>query len=320
MKILLLGAEGQLGGYLRRSLASVGHVRASSRSTTDESLRCDLTDVDEMSLLLRRERPDLVVNAAAYTAVDAAEDDRDAAQHLNAALPVAVATVISAWNGALIHYSTDYVFDGTSRQPYSETDPTNPLGVYGTSKLSGERELAKTGVDYLILRTAWVYSLRGRNFLNTMLRLGAERERLTVVDDQHGTPTSAGFLAEATAKIATEWMKDHQSRRKTSGIYHLTAAGETTWHGFAEAIFDEAIGSGRLPSAPELLPTDTAGYPTPARRPAWSVLDTTRIATIFRVTPPDWRDDLHKMMSGGYEADAAALTVPAPPGTPKASH
>jgi dTDP-4-dehydrorhamnose reductase len=320
VKILLLGAEGQLGGYLRQSLASVGKVRASSRSTTDELLRCDLTDVDQLSGLLRRERPDLVVNAAAYTAVDAAENNEDAAQQLNAALPAFVASIISAWNGALIHYSTDYVFDGTSRQSYSETDPTNPLGVYGTSKLSGEQELAKMGVDHLILRTAWVYSLRGHNFLNTMLRLGAGRERLTVVDDQHGTPTSAGFLAEATARIAKEWMKDHQSRRRKSGIYHLTAAGRTTWHGFAEAIFDEAVASGRLPSAPEVVPIDTAGYPTPARRPAWSVLDTTKIATIFRVTPPDWRDDLHKVMSGGYETSVAVVTDPAPPGKPKASH
>ncbi len=305
MKILLLGADGQLGGYLRGALATIGTVRASSRLAKDEALRCDLSDLVAVDRLLRREHPDLVVNAAAYTAVDQAESDGHSAVLINTALPSFIGTVMSEWNGAVIHYSTDYVFDGTARRPYNEDDGTAPLGVYGRSKLAGERALAKVGADYLVLRTAWVYSLHGRNFLTTMLRLGAERKQLTVVDDQHGTPTSAGFVATATAQVAKKWMKETQSRRKKSGIYHLTAAGETTWHGFANAIFDEAVASGRLQEAPTVLPIDTAGYPTPAERPAWSVLDTSRISTSFRVKPPDWRSDLRIMMSGGYESSSS---------------
>lgn len=306
MKILLLGADGQLGGYLRSTLATIGVVRASSRLAEDEALRCDLADLSEVDRLLRRERADLVVNAAAYTAVDQAESDEDRAMLINATLPAVIGASSSEWNGAVIHYSTDYVFDGTARRPYNEDDGTAPLGVYGRSKLAGERALAKVDVDHLILRTAWVYSLHGRNFLTTMLRLGADRKQLAVVNDQHGTPTSAGFLASATAQVARKWMKETQSRRKKSGIYHLTAAGETTWYGFANAIFEEAVASGRLQEAPTVLPIDTAGYPTPAERPAWSVLDTTRIATSFGVTPPDWRGDLHIMMNGGYEPKSSA--------------
>ncbi|MDQ0010625.1 dTDP-4-dehydrorhamnose reductase [Luteibacter jiangsuensis] len=306
MKILLLGADGQLGGYLRGALATAGTVRASSRLAKDEALRCDLADLAAVDRLLRRERADLVVNAAAYTAVDQAEGDEPSAMLINATLPAVIGAVTSEWNGAVIHYSTDYVFDGTARHPYSEDDDTAPLGVYGRSKLAGERALEKVDVDHLILRTAWVYSLHGRNFLTTMLRLGVERKQLAIVNDQHGTPTSAGFLATATAQVARKWMKESQSRHKKRGVYHLTATGETTWHGFANAIFDEAVASRRLQEPPTVLPIDTTGYPTPAERPAWSVLDTTRIATSFGVTPPDWRDDLHVMMSGGYEPSASA--------------
>jgi len=305
VKILLLGAEGQLGGYLQRSLADIGTVRASSRHALDESLRIDLKDTGGLLSLLARESPDLVVNAAAYTAVDQAESDSAEAMLTNAALPAVIASVITSWNGALIHFSTDYVFDGTGTRPYVEDDPTGPLGVYGKSKLNGEIALSRMSADHLILRTAWVYSLRGRNFLTTMLRLGAERHSLTVVDDQHGTPTSAGFLAKATARIAQKWMRERRSRREASGIYHLTASGETTWHGFAQAIFEEAVQTGRLNAAPLLLPTDTAGFPTPAKRPAWSVLDTTRVQTVFGITPPDWRSELRTVMSGAYDAGSS---------------
>lgn len=302
MKILLLGADGQLGGYLRHTLTTVGDVRASSRSTTDEALRCDLSDLAAVDDLLRRERPDLVVNAAAYTAVDLAESDANAAMTINAALPGVIGTVAAGWGGAVIHYSTDYVFDGTAHHPYTEDNATAPLGVYGRSKLAGEHALAATGVDHLILRTAWVYSLRGRNFLTTMLRLGAERDQLAVVDDQHGTPTSAGFLAKATAQIAGKWLKDIQPGSRRGGVFHLTAAGHTTWYGFARSIFEEARATGALAKVPSVLPIGAASYPTPAKRPAWSVLDTTKTLASFGVVAPDWRSDLRKVMSGAYDA------------------
>ncbi|NID04198.1 dTDP-4-dehydrorhamnose reductase [Luteibacter jiangsuensis] len=301
MKILLLGADGQLGGYLRSTLATIGTVRASSRAAKDDALRCDLSDTAAVEVLLRRERADLVVNAAAYTAVDQAEREEGQAMLVNATLPGVIGATSSEWGGAVIHYSTDYVFDGTASHPYCEDDNPNPLGVYGRSKLAGEYALTEADTDHLILRTAWVHSLHGRNFLTTMLRLGVERRQLSVVNDQRGTPTSAGFLATATATVAGRWMNDIESRRERRGVYHLTAAGETTWFDFANAIFDEALATGRLQERPIVLPIATAGYPTPAKRPAWSVLDTTKIATSFGVTPPDWRSDLSVMMKGGYE-------------------
>lgn len=297
MKILLLGADGQLGGYLRQTLADVGDVFASSRSTTDDALRCDLSDLAAVEDLLRQLRPDLVVNAAAYTAVDRAETDVDAATLINAALPGVIGATVASWGGAVIHYSTDYVFDGTAQRPYAERDDTGPLGAYGRSKLAGEQALAATGVDHLVLRTAWVYSLRGRNFLTTMLRLGAERDEISVVDDQRGTPTSARFLAKATAQMAVHWMADPHARRANGGIFHLTAAGDTTWFGFAKAIFDEAATVGRVAHKPSLSPIDTSSYPTPAKRPAWSVLDTSRVVASFGVKPPDWRDDLRSVLA-----------------------
>lgn len=282
-------------------LATVGDVLASSRSTTDDALRCDLSDLAAVASLLRRERPDLVVNAAAYTAVDQAETDEDAATLLNAALPEVIGATVAGWSGAVIHYSTDYVFDGTAHRPYTEGDATAPLGIYGRTKLAGEVALAATGVDHLVLRTAWVYSLRRRNFLTTMLRLGADRDQLSVVNDQRGTPTSAGFLATATAQIACKWLAGDRSRPLTSGIFHLTAAGDTTWYGFAKAIFEEAAATGRLPKSPSVLPIATASYPTPAERPARSVLDTALAVATFGVSPPVWRDDLRHVMSGAYD-------------------
>lgn len=302
MKILLLGADGQLGAYLRHTLTAVGDVRASSRSATDATLRCDLSEFAAVEDLLRRERPDLVVNAAAYTAVDQAESDADVAMRINAALPGVIGAVTAGWDGAVIHYSTDYVFDGMAHHPYTEDDATAPLGVYGRSKLAGEQALAATGVDHLVLRTAWVYSQRGRNFLTTMLRLGGERDQLTVVNDQHGTPTSAGFLAKATAQIAERWLNHSRPNSRQGGVFHLTAAGDTTWHGFAKAIFEEATATGRLAKAPSVLSIGSASYPTPAKRPAWSVLDTTKALATFGVIPPDWRSDLRKVMSGAYDA------------------
>ncbi|MDF4002866.1 dTDP-4-dehydrorhamnose reductase [Luteibacter sp. PPL552] len=301
MKILLLGADGQLGGYLRRSLAPLGTLRCSSRTSTDASLSCDLADSGAVTDLLRRERPALIVNAAAYTDVDRAESDgAESATAINARLPGLVGATAATWGGAVIHYSTDYVFDGQAGQPYTTDAVAAPLGIYGHSKLEGERALGATGVDHLILRTAWVYSLHGRNFLTTMLKLANERDTLSVVADQYGTPTSAGFLADATRTIATRWLHDATSRRKSVGVHHLTASGVTTWHGFATAIMEDAVACGRLASVPRVVPITSADYPTPAKRPRYGVLDTSKTDVTFGLTPPPWRADLRRVLAGDY--------------------
>ncbi len=292
MKILLLGAAGQLGTRLRHSLQSVGDVVAVSRSGNGGTLGCDLTDLAALDRLLHSQKPELVVNAAAYTAVDQAESDAGTAMTINADAPRVIGEAMSQWHGAVIHYSTDYVFDGQGMRPYAEDDAPRPLGVYGRSKLEGERNLAATGVDHLVIRTAWVYSLHGRNFLTTMLRLGAERTELRIVDDQRGTPTSTHFLASATATIASAWARDTSGR--SSGVYHLTAGGETTWYGFASQLFTEAMASGHIEKAPALTRISTVDYPTPARRPAYSVLDVKRVMDTFGLVIPHWQTDLRR--------------------------
>ncbi|TCV95776.1 dTDP-4-dehydrorhamnose reductase [Luteibacter rhizovicinus] len=246
--------------------------------------------------MLRRERPDLVVNASAYTAVDQAETDISTAMAINAEVPRAIGHAVTAWNGAVVHYSTDYVFDGMQTRPYTEEDATAPLGIYGQSKLRGELALSASGADHLILRTAWVYSLRGRNFLTTMLRLATERPQVRIVADQRGTPTSAGFLADATVRIASSWMGDPIRRTLRGGVYHLTANGETTWYDFAEALFSDAHETDRIANVPTILPIATSDYPTPARRPAYSVLAIDRIVKTFAVAAPHWRDDLRHVL------------------------
>ncbi|MFC4525284.1 dTDP-4-dehydrorhamnose reductase [Dyella halodurans] len=301
MKILLLGANGQVGSYLRHTLSSAGTVVASSRCGFDGALACDLTRPGDLRDLLLRQRPDLVVNAAAYTAVDLAERERDAAIALNADVPRIIGDTVAAWHGGVIHFSTDYVFDGRSHRPYLESDGTGPLGVYGQTKLMGEDALAASGADYLILRTAWVYSLRGRNFLTTMLQLAGERPLLRVVDDQRGTPTSAGFVARATAGIVTRWATDFHTRNNLNGVYHLTAKGETTWFRFAQAIFAEAHSLGVLAQAPTVIPIPSADYPTPAARPAYSVLDIHKLEDVLGVIAPEWRSDLARVIASEYE-------------------
>lgn len=297
MKILLLGSDGQLGGYLRQALARAGDVVASSRAGGADLLPCDLADTSAVAALLRRVRPDVVVNAAAYTAVDKAESDADASRSINAELPRVLSRTLSEWGGALIHYSTDYVFDGTARRPYRESDPTAPLGVYGQSKLEGERAIAEAGINHLILRTAWVYSLRGRNFLTTMLRLGREGNGVRVVGDQHGTPTSAPFLAATTAQLLPAWMDNVETRSGRSGTYHLTAGGATTWAGFAQEIFTTGVSTGMLAQSPAVTAIRTAEYPTPATRPAYSVLDISRIESTFGINVPSWDTELRRLMA-----------------------
>ena len=230
-------------------------------------------------------RPARVVNAAAYTAVDKAESDADAAHAANAATPGAIARWCAANGVPLVHYSTDYVFDGAGTRPYRPEDPTAPLGVYGASKLAGEDAIRTAGGRHLIFRTAWVYAAHGQNFLRTMLRVGAERDVLRVVADQIGTPTPAALIADVTARVLRQGTD-------ASGTWHLTAAGETSWHGFAQAIFDGAVARGLIARAPTVEAITTADYPTPAKRPAYSRLDTDSLQRDFGIELPKWRDAL----------------------------
>jgi len=286
VKLLLLGANGQVGFELRRSLAPLGEIVTATRDgrLVDGGAGeiADFDDPGSLAALVERIAPDVVVNAAAWTAVDRAETEREAAFRANAEAPRVLADACAQRGARLVHYSTDYVFDGLGARPYREDDATSPLGVYGASKLAGEEAIRASGADHVILRTAWVYASRGKNFLLTMLRLGAERDRLRVVADQFGTPTSATLIADTTARVIA-----HPSR--ASGTWHLTASEQTSWHGFAEAIFAGAVERGLLPHAPGVEAIATSDYPTPAARPAYSVLDTTRLRERFEIHLPEWR-------------------------------
>lgn len=290
MKLLLLGGDGQVGHELRRSLAALGEVTVTTRSgrlAVDGSAceALDLAQADAIEPLLRRVRPDHVVNATAYTAVDRAESERELAFAVNAQGPARLAELCAADGIGLIHYSTDYVFDGNGTRPYLESDPTGPLSVYGESKLAGEEAIRASGAAHLILRTAWVYATHGHNFLRTMLRLGAERDELRVVADQHGSPTPAWLLADAAAAVLRQGIAE-------SGVRHIVAGGQTSWHGFAEAIFAEAELRGLIERRPQVAPITTADYPTPAKRPNYSVLDTRRLQAEYGLSIPQWREAL----------------------------
>ncbi len=285
MRILLLGGNGQVGHELRRSLASLGEVVVTTRSGEVDGEVCerrDLSDLDAIEPLRDRILPEVVVNATAYTAVDRAEDDAAAAFRANAEGPGRLAETCAARGITLVHYSTDYVFDGSGTRPYREDDATAPLGVYGASKLAGEEAIRASGARHMILRTAWVYGMYGNNFLRTMLRVGAERDELRVVSDQRGSPTPAWLIADVTAQVLEKGVSE-------SGVRHLVAAGETTWHGFANAIFEEAVSRHRMVRHPNVTAITTSEYPTPARRPAYSVLDTAALRGDFDVRLPDWR-------------------------------
>ena len=294
MKILLLGGTGQVGTELRRSLADLGEVITTTRSgglpNGAPAFALDLSDLDSIAPLLARIDPDVVVNATAYTAVDRAENDAELAHRINAAAPQRLAAACAAQDAMLVHYSTDYVFDGSGRRPYREDDPTSPLGVYGASKLAGEDAIRASGARHLILRTAWVYALHGQNFLRTMLRVGAERDELRVVADQVGSPTPAWLIADLTATILHKGIDQ-------SGVRNLVTAGQTSWHGFAEAIFDQALTVGLVERKPRVLPITTVEYPTPAQRPAYSVLDVSRLQAEYGVEIPHWRQALHDTLA-----------------------
>jgi dTDP-4-dehydrorhamnose reductase len=274
--ILLTGAGGQVGFELARSLAAYGEVFAPERAALD------FADADALVACVRQARPRLIVNAAAYTAVDRAESERDAAFAVNARAPGILAEEAKRQDAVLIHYSTDYVFDGRRTTPYDEDAPTGPLNIYGASKLEGELAVAQSGARAIVLRTSWVYGARGSNFLLTILRLARERDELRIVADQHGTPNWCRTLADATSAAVAHglpWLAER------SGLYHLASAGATTWHGFAQAIVGDA-------PRPRVVGIATSDYPTPARRPAYGVLSTRKFEATFGYGMPDWRDAL----------------------------
>ncbi|AQT49378.1 MULTISPECIES: dTDP-4-dehydrorhamnose reductase [Burkholderia cepacia complex] len=287
--ILVTGVNGQVGFELLRSLQGLGRVVACDRSMLD------LSDLDRVRSVVRELKPSIIVNPAAYTAVDKAETDVDAARRLNAEVPRAFAEEAARLGAALVHYSTDYVFDGTKEGAYVETDATNPQNVYGLTKLEGEQAIAATGCAHLILRTSWVYGRRGKNFLLTMLKLGSERPELRVVADQVGAPTWSKTIATATAHIVAQALAadDADWWAQRSGVYHFTSAGATSWHGFAEAIFAQAMGE----RAPRVLPIPASDYPVPAKRPSNSRLSHDKLTEAFGLRLPDWADALTLCLS-----------------------
>jgi dTDP-4-dehydrorhamnose reductase len=304
--ILLIGTNGQVGRELNRMLPRIGEVTALDRQ------RLDLTRPDEIRSAIREARPAWIVNAAAYTSVDKAESEEALARAINAEAPAVMAEEAKKIGAALIHYSTDYVFDGLKSSPYEEADPANPQNAYGRTKLEGERAIQASGAPHLIFRTAWVYATEGRNFLLTILRLATQREELRIVRDQTGAPTLNSEIAAATAKIlerVSNWDRSAFSLADASGIYHMTAGGATTWYGFAEAILKKAAAArattpwlaaatGGLPIiARRVVPITTSEYPTPAKRPAYSVLSNARLNRAFSVQMPDWGAQLDSIVA-----------------------
>jgi len=301
MKILLLGANGQVGFELLRSLPPLGTLLAASRDGRlddgSDGLAVDLGDLDGLGRVLDAEQPDVIVNAAAYTGVDKAESEEGVATAINAAGPAALATWAAAHGALLVHYSTDYVFDGRGSRPYRETDATAPLGAYGRSKRAGEEALEASGASFMNFRTAWVYGARGHNFLLTMLRLGADRDHLRVVADQVGAPTPAHVLADATALAIERWSNAPVAvRAQLLGHFHLVPSGQTSWHGFAEAIFEHAASRRLIARRPVVEAIGSDQFSTPARRPAYSVMDNARFRHSFHWVAPTWQDGLAQVM------------------------
>ena len=295
MKILLLGKNGQVGWELQRSLAPLGQVLALDRHSTD--FCGDLSHPERLAQTVRDWRPDVIVNAAAHTAVDKAESEPDLARCLNATAPTALAQAAAAIGAWLVHYSTDYVFNGQGVQPWREGDATDPLSVYGQTKLEGEQAIAASGCKHLIFRTSWVYAARGGNFAKPMLRLAGERERLTVIDDQHGAPTGADLIADVTAHALVHAMIDPAAG--LSGIYHLVAAGETSWHGYASHVIAQArqIQPVLALKVTDIAPVPTSAFPTPATRPLNSRLSTHKLQQAFGMVLPPWQQGVNRMLA-----------------------
>ena len=290
--LLVTGGNGQVGFELRRSLAPLGNVIALDRAA------CDLSRPDELRRLVRQHRPDVIVNPAAYTAVDKAETDADAAFAVNGAAAGVLAEEARALGSLLVHYSTDYVFDGRKAGPYVESDAVDPQSVYGKSKLAGEQAIAASGATALVLRTCWVAGAHGGNFAKTMLKLGRERDSLRVIADQFGAPTTAALIADVTAQIvARHWLAGDRAAF-AAGIYHLAAAGETSWHAYATEVLRYAASHGlELKVDPaNIAPIPASEYPLPAPRPANSRLDTSKLRETFDIHLPDWQQGMHFLL------------------------
>ncbi len=292
MKVLLLGKNGQVGWELQRSLGVLGELIALDRHSTPCG---DLSQPEALAQTVRTLRPDVIVNAAAHTAVDKAEGEPELARTLNASAPAALAQAAAETGAWLVHYSTDYVFDGSGTRPWQEGDATGPLGVYGQTKLEGEQAIAASGCQHLIFRTSWVYAARGGNFAKTMLRLAQERERLTVIDDQHGAPTGADLIADVTAHAIRMALQEPQ----LAGLYHLVAGGETTWHGYARHVIAQA--RAQRPELAwqvgEIAPVPTSAFPTPAQRPLNSRLNTQKLQQAFGLTLPHWQCGVDRLLA-----------------------
>jgi len=298
MKILLFGKNGQVGWELQRSLAPLGELVALDAGSRE--MCGDFADPDGLVRTIRAVAPDVIVNAAAYTAVDKAESEPELARAVNALAPAVLACEARLGNAWLIHYSTDYVFDGSGNRPWRETDATAPLNVYGATKLEGERLIQAAGCAYLILRTSWVYGARGGNFAKTMLRLAQERDNLSVIDDQIGAPTGADLLADVTAHA----IRVARQRPELSGLYHLAAAGETSWHGYAGFVLDHAQRAGvPLKVAPDAIKAvPSSAFSTPARRPLNSRLGTTKLQLAFELSLPMWQTGVTRMLAEVLES------------------
>ena len=293
MKILLLGKNGQLGWELQRSLTPLGDVVALDRHSAE--FCGDLGNLEGLARTVQTLRPGLIVNAAAHTAVDKAESEPELARTLNALAPGVLAQEAERIGALLVHYSTDYVFDGSGNRPWLETDAPAPLSVYGRTKLEGEQLIARHCQRHLIFRTSWVYAARGVNFAKTMLRLAQERERLSVIDDQWGAPTGAELLADVTAHAVRQALQ----RPQDAGLYHLAAQGEITWNGYAKHVFAHAV---RVQSAikiiaKEVAPVATSAFPTPAKRPHNSRLDTGKLQVTFGLSLPPWQQGVNRMLA-----------------------
>ena len=292
MKLLLLGKGGQVGWELQRSLAPLGEVTALDHDSTD--YHADFSDPEQLAETVLKLRPDVVVNAAAHTAVDKAESEPDYARKLNATSPGVVAQAAQQIGALMVHYSTDYVFDGSGSTPRQEGDATGPLSVYGRTKLEGEQLVAQHCARHLIFRTSWVYAARGGNFAKTMLRLAKERERLTVIDDQFGAPTGAELLADVTAHAIRATLADPAK----AGLYHLVAGGETSWHGYARFVLEQALQAGvELKASPDTVDAvPTSAFPTPAARPNNSRLNTGKLQATFGLALPNWQAGVARML------------------------
>jgi dTDP-4-dehydrorhamnose reductase len=291
-RVLLLGSNGQLGTELRALLEGQCELHALTRE------QADFSQPEQLRGIVSSLQPAIILNAAAYTAVDKAESEPELAELVNTRSPAVLADEAARYGGLLVHYSTDYVFDGSKSSPWVEDDPTGPLNVYGSTKLAGERAIAAVGGSYLIFRTSWVFAPHGKNFLLTILRLAKERDRLTIVADQHGAPTSALAIARATLEVLESLGPSRkEAPSPCSGAYHMTCAGETTWQGFSQAIVDEAAAADLLGGRhPEIAPISSADYPTPAKRPTNSVMDNGKLLREFGVSLPHWREALGEAM------------------------